>query len=136
MPLKSTLMMLGWADHIGGAFFGLLKGLIVVQILLILFAAYPNWKLDKAIRGSEIAPYFIDDVSILLHVLPGEIRLGGRSDRARGAVASPTLPSRRTLQARFPMRKTQADPEGSEPDSPPPAPEAETALRNSTHPSR
>jgi uncharacterized membrane protein required for colicin V production len=59
-------------DHIGGAFFGLLKGLIVVQILLILFAAYPSLKLRDAIAGSELAPYFIDDASFLLVILPGE----------------------------------------------------------------
>jgi membrane protein required for colicin V production len=68
----ASLMMLGPADHIGGAFFGLLKGLIVVQILLIIFAAYPSLKLDKAIAGSELASYFIDDASFLLIILPGE----------------------------------------------------------------
>ena len=83
----ASLMMLGWADHTGGAFFGLLKGLIVVQILLILFAAYPNWKLDNAIRGSELAPYFIDDVSVLLHVLPGEF--GDRIDQFLAPQPSP-----------------------------------------------
>ncbi len=75
----ASLMMLGWADHIGGAVFGLFKGLIVVQILLILFAAYPSLKLDRAIHNSQLAPYFIDDVSILLHVLPGEF--GDRIDQ-------------------------------------------------------
>ena len=68
----AALLMLGWADHIGGAFIGLLKGLLVVQILLILFAAYPVLGLEKAIANSELAPYFIDDVSLLLNVLPGE----------------------------------------------------------------
>ncbi len=68
----ASLMMLGWADQIGGAFFGFLKGLIIVQILLILFAAYPAIGLDDAIAGSELAPYFIDDASFLLVILPGE----------------------------------------------------------------
>jgi membrane protein required for colicin V production len=68
----ASLMMLGPMDHIGGAFFGLLKGLIVVQILLILFAAYPSLKLADAIAGSELAPYFIDDASFLLVILPAE----------------------------------------------------------------
>jgi len=68
----ASLMMLGPADHIGGAFFGLIKGLIIVQILLILFAAYPSLKLDNAIAGSELAPYFIDDASFLLVILPAE----------------------------------------------------------------
>src|SRR3990170_1969459 len=38
----ASLLMLGWADRLGGALFGLLKGLIVVEVLLILFAAYPQ----------------------------------------------------------------------------------------------
>ena len=66
----ASLLMLGWADHIGGAAFGFIKGLIVVQVLLIIFAAYPSLKLDDAIAGSELAPYFLEDVDILLWVLP------------------------------------------------------------------
>lgn len=67
---SASLLMLGWADHIGGAVFGLLKGLIVVQALLIIFAAYPSLELDSAVAGSELARYFVDDVGILLWVLP------------------------------------------------------------------
>jgi len=67
---SASLLMLGWADHIGGAVFGLLKGLLVVQALLIIFAAYPSLELDSAVSGSELAPYFVDDVDILLWVLP------------------------------------------------------------------
>ena len=68
----ASLLMLGWADHLGGALFGLLKGLIVVQILLILFAAYPQLSLDDAIDDSRLAPAFLDDAPFLLLVLPGE----------------------------------------------------------------
>ncbi|MDO8616997.1 MAG: CvpA family protein [Dehalococcoidia bacterium] len=75
----AQMVMLGWADHTGGAAFGLLKGLIVVQVLLILFAAYPSLKLDRAIANSEIGSYFVDDVSFLLVILPGEF--GDRVDR-------------------------------------------------------
>jgi membrane protein required for colicin V production len=66
----ASLLMLGWADHIGGAFFGVLKGLLVVQALVIIFAAYPSLGLDDAVASSELAPYFIDDVDVLLWVLP------------------------------------------------------------------
>lgn len=68
----ASLLMLGWADHLGGALFGLLKGLIVVEVLLILFAAYPQLSLDDAIDDSRLAPFFLDDVPIVLRVLPGE----------------------------------------------------------------
>lgn len=66
----ASLLMLGWADHIGGAAFGFLKGLIVAQVVLIIFAAYPSLKVDDDIAGSELAPYFIEDVDVLLWILP------------------------------------------------------------------
>jgi membrane protein required for colicin V production len=66
----ASLLMLGWADKIGGAAFGVIKGLIVVQALLIIFAAYPSLGLDDQIAGSELAPYFLEDVDFLLWVLP------------------------------------------------------------------
>lgn len=68
----TTVLMLGWADHIGGAFFGLLKGLLIVQIILIVLAAYPALELGSAVADSELAPYFIDDVSFILKLLPGD----------------------------------------------------------------
>jgi len=68
----ASLLMLGWADHIGGGLFGLLKGLIVVQVLLILFAAYPSLGLEEAIDNSEIGPRFLDDASFILVLFPGE----------------------------------------------------------------
>ena len=68
----ASIMMLGWADRAGGAVFGLIKGLIVVQVLVILFAAYPNLGLDDAIDNSEIGKFFVDDASVVLVFLPGE----------------------------------------------------------------
>ncbi len=75
----ASLLMLGWADQLGGATFGLLKGLLVVQILLIIFAAYPQLGLDDAIDGSGLASIFLDDVDFILRVLPDEI--GDRVDQ-------------------------------------------------------
>lgn len=66
----ASLLMLGWANRAGGAAFGVLKGLLVVQALLIIFAAYPSLGLEDAVAGSELAPYFVDDVDVLLWVLP------------------------------------------------------------------
>jgi hypothetical protein len=42
-----------------------------------------------------------------LEIAKGRIRLSGRSSRAGGPVASPTLPTRRVLQSTFPRRTTQ-----------------------------
>ncbi len=75
----ASLLMLGWVNSLGGAFFGLVKGIIVVQVLLILFAAYPSLHLDTAIDHSEIGRFFVDDVSFLLPILPGEF--GDRIDQ-------------------------------------------------------
>lgn len=48
-----------------------------------------------------------DVVVEAVQVLNGQIRLAGRSSRARGKVALPTLPTRRVLQMTFPRRKYQ-----------------------------
>ena len=66
----ASLLMLGWADHAGGAVFGFLKGLIVVQALLIVLAGYPSLGMEDAVASSQLAPYFVDDVDVLLWVLP------------------------------------------------------------------
>ena len=66
----ASLLMLGLWDRLGGAGFGLIKGLFIVQILLLVFAAYPSLGLEGAVEGSELADYFVDDFSLLLHLLP------------------------------------------------------------------
>ena len=66
------LFRLGWVDHLAGAAFGLLKGLILVEVFLILFTTFPWLGLDGAIRGSGIAPLFLDGGPVLLKLLPGE----------------------------------------------------------------
>ncbi len=47
----------------------------------------------------------LDELQIHDH----QIRLAGRSDRAKGAFQRPTLPSRRVLQSKFPSLKTHGD---------------------------
>lgn len=71
-----SLLMLGWADHLAGAGFGFLKGLLLVEILLILFVTYPQLDLDAAIDGSALAPFFLDGIPFLLKILPGEFKAG------------------------------------------------------------
>jgi len=75
----ASLLMLGWADRLGGALFGLVKGSIVVEVILILFAAYPQLHLDDAIADSTLAPFFIDSAPLVLRILPGEF--GDRVDQ-------------------------------------------------------
>lgn len=71
-----SLLMLGWADHLAGAAFGFLKGLLLIEILLILFVTYPQLNLDDAIDGSALAPIFLDGIPFLLRILPSEFKVG------------------------------------------------------------
>jgi membrane protein required for colicin V production len=68
----SSLLTLGWADHVGGAFFGFVKGLVLVEVLLLVFVAYPGLGLESAVHGSALAPIFVDDVDVVLNLLPGD----------------------------------------------------------------
>ena len=68
----ASLLLLGWADHAGGALFGLIKGLIVVEVLLILLVTYPQLGLKGDIDGSALASVFLDTAPLLLLVLPDE----------------------------------------------------------------
>jgi membrane protein required for colicin V production len=74
MLLKETagLLMLGTFDHLAGAVFGLAKGIVIIQVLLILFATYPSLSLDDAISDSALSPMFTEKAPILLQVLPAE----------------------------------------------------------------
>jgi hypothetical protein len=68
-----------------------------------------------------------DDVQLdRVAILKGEIHLAGRSDRTRGLVRSPTLPTRKVLQSKFPKRKVQDDDESSFSPA--------TALRSTANP--
>jgi membrane protein required for colicin V production len=68
----AAILLLGWADRLGGGLFGLLKGLIVVEALLILFVTYPQLGLDDSIEDSGVASVFLDVASVLLIILPDE----------------------------------------------------------------
>ena len=72
--LKSgvSLLMLGWADHIAGACFGLLKGFLLVQALLIISVTFGPTAVEGALAGSRFAPLFLDATPILLKLLPGQ----------------------------------------------------------------
>ncbi len=52
-------------------------------------------------------PTRTDVVLETLRILKGQIRLEGRSNRGR-SLASPSLPTRKVLQSKFPRRKTQS----------------------------
>jgi len=68
----ASLVMLGWLNHIGGAFFGFIKGVLVVEVALLVFAAYPGLGMDGAVEGSALARLFVEDVDFVLILLPSD----------------------------------------------------------------
>ena len=66
----ASLLMLGPLDHLGGAAFGFVKGVLVIEMLLIVFAAYPSLHLDTAVDNSVVARQLVDNLGFLLHILP------------------------------------------------------------------
>ena len=76
MLLKQTasLFMLGTFDHLFGAVFGFLKGMVIVEVALILFVTFPAFGLKDNIRDSLFGPMFLDGIPILLRILPAEFR--------------------------------------------------------------
>lgn len=69
----AALLMLGPLDHLGGAVFGFVKGIIVVQTLLVIFAAYPSLDLDQAVADSTVARRIADDYGIVRYIVPDNI---------------------------------------------------------------
>ena len=74
MVLKQTaaLLMLGTFDHLLGAVFGLAKGIVVVEILMIVFVTFPALGLTETIDESMFGPIFLNGIPFLLKVLPSE----------------------------------------------------------------
>ena len=60
-----------------------------------------------------------DDVKLeRVRISAGELLLAGRSDRSRGRIGMPTLPTRKVLQSKFPNRKVQFTPPPADSPSP------------------
>ncbi|MCJ7491512.1 MAG: CvpA family protein [Dehalococcoidia bacterium] len=76
MLLKHTasLLMLGTFDHLFGAAFGFVKGMVIVEVALILFVTFPAFGLKDHIRDSMFGPMFLDGIPVLLRILPVEFR--------------------------------------------------------------
>jgi membrane protein required for colicin V production len=70
-----SLLLLGSIDHAGGLVLGTLKGCVIVELVLLGFAAFPaaGW-MTKAMDTSLLAPVFLSGVPWLLHLLPASFR--------------------------------------------------------------
>lgn len=72
MKTAASVLMLGLFDSIGGAFIGLFKGIVLVEIALIFAVTFPSLGLVDAVDGSVISPFFLDLIPFLEHILPDE----------------------------------------------------------------
>lgn len=76
--LKQTvaLLNLGAADQLAGAAFGLLKGVLACQVVLLALVVFPKPDLRDAIDGSMLATRLLDAAPPVLTVLPGRFDSG------------------------------------------------------------
>jgi membrane protein required for colicin V production len=69
----AALLMLGPLDHLGGAAFGFIEALLLVQVLLFAVAVYPPAKgVAAAVDDSQLAPLFLNSVPGVNLALPSE----------------------------------------------------------------
>lgn len=68
------MLALGWLDRFGGLVVGLVKGVVIIEMGLILFSRYPVQSITTAIHRSLLAPLFLDGIPFILAVLPGDFR--------------------------------------------------------------
>jgi membrane protein required for colicin V production len=68
----ASLLMLGIFDSMGGAFIGVIKGFIFVQIGLIAAITFEPLGLQQSVDNSAFAPLFLNLLPFLRHILPAE----------------------------------------------------------------
>ncbi len=68
-PAVHTLQ-LGMFDQLAGAAFGMLKGLIFVEVFLIVFVRYDSLGLKDVIHGSFLGTLILEHAPVLTRILP------------------------------------------------------------------
>ncbi|MCY4638764.1 MAG: CvpA family protein [Chloroflexi bacterium] len=70
----ASLLLLGPFDRAGGAAFGLLKGVLIVEVLLVAVTAFPAAAgLAAAADASTLAPFFLEVFFVAEPLLPPEV---------------------------------------------------------------
>lgn len=69
-------IMLGWLDKAGGVLFGVLKGVIVIEIFMLVFIRFPVVNTEELIKGSLLANLIAqyDPLPFIISLLPSEFR--------------------------------------------------------------
>ncbi len=69
------MLLLGPLDHIAGAIFGLLQGVLIVQVLLIAVAVFPAAvSVSRSVDDSRLAKFFLDSLPSIDRLLPEQFR--------------------------------------------------------------
>lgn len=67
----ARLFMLGPFDHMGGAAFGFVKGILLVEVALIALAVFPaSETMASAVDDSALAPVFLERAPVVELALP------------------------------------------------------------------
>jgi membrane protein required for colicin V production len=70
---------LSFVDHLMGAGFGLLRGIVISVALVVSIMAFsPGGKPPVAVVGSRVAPYMVDAARVCAALAPRELKLGFR----------------------------------------------------------
>lgn len=75
LKTAASMLLLGLFDSLAGAVFGLIKGLVFVEIALIFAITFPKLGLVDHVEGSVIAPFFLDAIPFLKVILPNEFEI-------------------------------------------------------------
>ncbi len=67
---------LGWLDRLGGAAFGLLRGVLISIALVMALLAFAPKPPPKSVVESRLAPYVVDAARVLAFLAPRELRDG------------------------------------------------------------
>ncbi len=67
-----VIMQLGIADQLLGAVFGIVKGFVIIEALLILMVTYPRYDMDQRIDESSFGTRMLEAAEPVLKVLPEE----------------------------------------------------------------
>lgn len=67
-----SLFLLGWVNHLGGAFFGLAIGSIVSATLLAGVTLFPFSAINETVHDSRFTAFFLDNFPFVLGFLPEE----------------------------------------------------------------
>ncbi len=88
----ASLLFLGPIDHIGGAVFGFVQGVLSAAFLLFALTAFPAvGPVTEALAQSRIAPIFLNRLPLLERLLPGDFREA--LNTFGGEIPLPEIPS-------------------------------------------